>query len=374
MNARHPLLPALGLLALACTSPAHAQQAAPIAPPAFAEADPLPVAVAPSDPRLRYEGRFDTSDPAGPRCAWPASAVSLRFSGSALNVKLSDGNSDRYQVVVDGKPATVLTPHGGVHTYRVFDAPKPAPHTVTLVKNTEAFFGTTQFQGFQISGGGKLLPPPARPTRRIEIVGDSISCGYGNLAKDQYQKFAPDNESAYYSYGAVAARALNADYVCVAWSGRKMWPNNTMGEIYDKALPLDPGNHWDFARWTPDAVIVNLSTNDWGGGAPDRKGWTGGYEAFLTRVRTLYPKAAIYCATSPMMGGGQGDEAKSYLTQIVSEENAAGDKNVRLLVFETQDAKNGFGADWHPSVKTDQIMADKMAGTLATDLGWTVRP
>ena len=135
------------------------------APPAFAEAAPLPLAVAPSDPRLRYEGRFDTSDAAGPRCAWPASAVSLRFSGFALNVTLKDQDSDRYQIVVDGKPTGYLTAHGGTHTYRVFDAAKPAPHTVTLVKNTEAFFGTTQFLGFQLSKGGRMLPcqPPRAP-------------------------------------------------------------------------------------------------------------------------------------------------------------------------------------------------------------------
>jgi hypothetical protein len=43
---------------------------------------------------------------------------------------------------------------------------------------------------------------------------------------------------------------------------------------------------------------------------------------------------------------------------------------VRLLVFETQDGKNGLGTDWHPSVKTHQIMADKLAAALQADLGW----
>ena len=150
-----------------------------------------------------------------------------------------------------------------------------------------------------------------------------------------------------------------------------MWPKNTMGEIYDLALPLDPSSRWNFARWKADAVIVNLSTNDFSGGTPDRKGWTAGYETFLERVRKNYPHAAIYCATSPMMAGKPADVAKAYLTQIVSDENAAGDKNVKLLTFETQDGgKNGFGADWHPSVKTDAVMAEKLAATLGADLGW----
>jgi len=350
-----------------------AQQAAPTPPaPGTREAAPLAYTVSPSDPRLRYAGRFDLRDAAGPRCAWPASAVTLRFRGTGLNVRLADSNNDEYQVVVDGQPSVVLVTRGGAHLYGVFHAPTPALHTVTLVKRTEAFFGTTQFLGFQIARGGRLLPPPPRPAHRLEVIGDSISCGYGNEAKDQHERFTSATENASLSYGAVAARAVGAEYTCLAWSGRTMWPKNTMGEIYDKALPLDPGSRWNFARGTPQAVVVNLSTNDFSGGTPDRKGWIAGYETFLARVRRSYPRAAIYCATSPMMAGDPAAAAKLYLAQIVSDENAAGDKNVKLLVFETQDGgKNGFGADWHPSVKTDAIMAGKLAATLAADLGWT---
>jgi hypothetical protein len=355
-----------------------AQQAAPTPPkPGEGEAAPLAYTVSSSDPRLRYEGRFDLRDAAGPRCAWPASAVTLRFQGTGLNVRLRDSNNDEYQVVVDGQPSAVLVTRGGAHLYGVFhataDSLQQGPHTVTLVKRTEAFFGTTQFLGFQVARGGRLLPPPPRPARRLEVIGDSISCGYGNEAKDQHERFTSATENASLSYGAVAARAVGAEYACLAWSGRTMWPKNTMGEIYDKALPLDPGSRWDFARWTPDAVVVNLSTNDFSGGTPDRKGWIAGYETFLARVRRSYPRAAIYCTTSPMLAGSPAAVAETYLTQIVADENAAGDKNVKLLVFETQDGgKNGFGADWHPSVKTDAILAGKLAATLAADLGWTL--
>ena len=334
------------------------------------EAAPLAVMVSPYDGHVRYEGRFDTSDPAGPKYSWSASAVTVKFRGEAMNVRLNDSNSDDYEVVVDGQPAAVLVPKGGIHVYRVFQAAKRSTHTVTLVKRTEAFFGTPQFLGFQLSQDGKMLAPPPRPARRIEVIGDSISCGYGNEAKDQKEHFSSTTENAYLSYGAVAARTLGAEYVCIAWSGRTMWPKNTMGEVYDRTLPLNPGSHWDFRRWTPDAVVINLSTNDFAGSVPDQKGWTEGYKAFLAHVRANYPRAAIYCATSPMLGGNSATVAQSYLTQIVTDENRAGDKNIRLLVFETQDGKNGFGADWHPSLKTDALMAQKMAGALTSDLGW----
>ena len=87
----------------------------------------------------------------------------------------------------------------------------------------------------------------------------------------------------------------------VAWSGRKMWPDNNIPAIYDRALPTDPTSRWDFARWTPDSVLINLATNDFGAGVPDADQWTAAYAAFVRRVRTNYPKATIYLSSGPMM-------------------------------------------------------------------------
>lgn len=363
---RMTALAALGVL-LPFGLPALAQTTAPTP-----DADALPVEVAPTDSLLRYVGRFDTSDKAGPRCSWSASTVELKFRGSGLNVRLNEsGNSDEYQVVVDGKTAAVLMPRGGTHLYSVFQSSMSGTHTVALVKRTEAFFGISQFQGFQLSTGGRLLALPPRPRRSIEIIGDSISCGYGNEAKDQHEHFSSVTENAFLAYGAVAARDLGAEYVCIAWSGRTMWPKNTMAEVYDRTLPTDPNSRWNFSRWTPNAVVVSLGTNDFAGPIPDEAAWTAGYEAFLAHIRRNYPRAVIYCASSPMLLGDKDRVERSYLHQIVADENAAGDKDVRFLDFKTQDGKNGFGADWHPSLKTDALMAQTMVSALRADLGWT---
>src|SRR5687767_91750 len=42
---------------------------------------------APQIPSIRYVGRFDTSDPAGPKVAWPGARVIVRFSGTEVKVK-----------------------------------------------------------------------------------------------------------------------------------------------------------------------------------------------------------------------------------------------------------------------------------------------
>ena len=346
-------------------------QAAQSPPPPVADAAALPVAILPMNPRVRYVGRYDDADPAGPRCAWPAGSVTLKFRGTALNAALADTNNDRWQVEIDGRPAQTLQMRDGHHVYQVASGLAPGVHTVRLVKATESFFGTAQFLGFQLSRGGSLLAVPI-PPHRLEVIGDSISCGYGDEAASQNERFSPKTENAYFSYGATAARDLNADYMCIAWSGKTMWPKNTIPELYDRTLPTDADSRWDFARWTPDVILINLATNDFAGKTfPDQAGWTGGYSAFITRLRTHFPHAQIYCAIGPMLSGKALSTVQDYLTTMVASINAAGDTKVHLLEFATQDGRNGFGADWHPNVKTHKIMAEKLDATLQTDLGWS---
>lgn len=342
-------------------------------PPSATDAAPLPVTVLSDDTNLLYSGRFDKSDVLGARAAWPASAVSVKFQGTDLNVKIKDGNQNRWQVEIDGQPTLALQMREGQHLYNVASGLPVGQHTARLVKATEAFCGTTQIMGFQLNEGGRTLPLDA-PKRRLEVIGDSISCGYGNEASSKEEHFSPKTENAYFTYGAIAARQLGADYTCIAWSGKKMWPDNTIPEIYGRILPIDEKSQWNFATPTPDVMLINLATNDFAKSNPDKAGWMGGYKAFIARLRMHYPQAEIYCATSPMMGDWNESKAKStlrdYLTHMISEINAAGDNKVHLTEFATQEMKDGIGADWHPSIKTHQIMADKLVATLKQDLGW----
>jgi lysophospholipase L1-like esterase len=333
----------------------------------------LPLKVAASDRNIRYVGRFDVSDSAGPRAAWSASTVALKFRGTSLNVRMKDSPSNRWQVEVDGVPTTTLQMIEGEHTYRVAEGLPVGEHSVRLVKATEALFGTSQILGLELSQGGRLLPL-VTSARHLEVIGDSISAGYGNEAASKEEKFSHKTQNAYFTYGAIAARQLGADYTCVAWSGKKMWPNNTVPELYDRVLPNEAESTWNFAKQVPNAVLINLATNDFGAGIPDEAGWTGAYKAFIARVRRNYPQAHIYCAIGPMMGDwGEGKPLttlRSYLSKTVTDVRATGDTKVHLIDFGTQDAKNGFGADWHPNIKTNQLMAEQLVQTLRKDLNW----
>ncbi len=186
------LISLLGLLGIALGSAADSE---------------LPVVVKPTDPNIRYVGRFDTSTPGGPSCAWSNSAVRLSFKGTGMRVKLAENSENQWQVVIDGKPTSIIKSKGKAAVYPVATGLAEGEHSVELVRRTEAFAGRTQFLGFQLGAGGKLLPVPA-PHRRIEVIGDSISCGYGSEGKNEHEHFALNTENAFETYGAIAAREL----------------------------------------------------------------------------------------------------------------------------------------------------------------------
>ncbi len=111
-------------------------------------------------------------------------------------------------------------------------------------------------------------------------------------------------------------------------------------------MPEDAKSHWDFSKWVPDVVLINLATNDFGRKIPDEKGWTGAYESFLKHVRKNYPNAEIYVASGSMMGDwGENKQLttlKKYLAKIVADRKAAGDGKVHEIDFAPQDRKDGL--------------------------------
>src|SRR5689334_9918108 len=52
-------------------------------------------------PQVLFVGRFDTTDPTGPKASWPGSRILTRFSGTSVSVKLSEYAEDW----MDGAPS-----------------------------------------------------------------------------------------------------------------------------------------------------------------------------------------------------------------------------------------------------------------------------
>ena len=332
-----------------------------------------PGVVSPYDPRICYVGRFDRRNNVGPIGSWPAVEARVRVRGLGVEATIQESGHDWLQIVLDGVPTRAVELQPGVQTVEVL-ARSPGDHTFEFVKRTEPFVGSVQFLEFEPSHG-TLLKARSR-TRRLEAIGDSITCGFGNEASSGSVPFTPATENAYESYASIAARACDADVDIIAWSGRKMWPDNTIPSIYDLIVPTDPTSAYNFKSLAPEAVLINLGTNDFGQRNPDEAEWTGAYKGFVARLRNHYPKAILYIAIGSMMSDNfpEGQRAlttiRSYLTRMVDSLRAAGDSRIRLLEFNQQSPEDGYGAAYHPNLTTDRKMGDTLATALKKDLRW----
>ena len=180
-------------------------------------------------------------------------------------------------------------------------------HTVELYRQTEGPQGDSQLMAITIAGGALVAPPPA-PARLIEVVGDSITCGYGTLGTLSDSDCFP-TESHWDTYEAVAARALGADVSTIAMSGQGAYRNyggdmnNTLPMVYTRALTNDASPAWDF-RTQPQAVIVNLGTNDISNGKGDPGApFETAYAGLLASIRSKNPGALIVCIIGPLLSG-----------------------------------------------------------------------
>lgn len=334
------------------------------------------------DPNWRTQvnciGRFDQSDAGGPRFSWSASTLQAAFQGTNLAVSLARtelwDSENFFNVRVDGGTSTTLkVDHDGV--FSLASGLAEGPHVVELSRRDEGMYADIQYQGFLLDQG-HLLAPPARSERRVEFIGDSITCGYGNEAANESMGFTTATENAYLAYGPVTARKLSAEACVIAWSGIGIYRNgsgtdNQMPEIYPRTLSKSPTPVWDFSTWVPQVVVVNLCTNDFGPGIPDRTAFVKAYQDFIATLRAHYPSAHVFCAVGPMMGGAGLTAAVDYIQNGVMKPLVqAGDGRLHFIQFPTQDPADGLGADWHPSLRTHQKMADQLTEEIRTLLGW----
>jgi hypothetical protein len=330
---------------------------------------------------------------ATPCYEWSGTQVIARFTGATSYALTMSDYGSYFDVYVDGvlQGTPIVGSTGQVTIASGLTA--SAVHEVSLYKRTEASSnGRTMIQSYAFPGGGTLLPPAQPSLRRIEVVGDSISCGYGVLGPNAMCTETSAYEDHDDSYGAITARSLGADLYTIASSGRGMVQNVdcttacsqgqgeddcTLPEIYGYTVPYDnPGvtpSTWNFATWVPDVVVIDLGTNDYfcsennGGPAPG-SAFSSTYLTFLKRVRANYPDAWIFCLNGPML---QNPDYTTAGTLIQGAVTMMADSKVTFLELPTQTQNTAMqGCDGHPDVATQQAMATQLTSAIKTSLSW----
>lgn len=372
------------------------------------------------DQGVQVLGRVDTSlvtdtkTMIKARLSWPGAQIRAKFKGTEVKASFRESMGDgtttfsQYIVSIDGAVTKTLKLKDGATIDEVLATGlEDKEHIVSLYRKTEATFGTTSFEGFTFSGGGSALPIE-RPSRRIELIGDSITAGYGVDLRGPYDKDFPGNgafppgpasatcwseaasglpatadlrkdaENASATYGALMGDTLKAEVSLVAWSGKGLIQqgdsSEKIPELYDRAFAPLATPKWDPTKWPADLVVINLGTNDFLQATPPAAAaFSTAYENLIKKVRSNYPGAWIYAIIGPMVGfGGPRENSLAYIKDgAVKRLNDAGDTKIKVIEVSHSPADlSKVGCEGHPYKDTNINIADKLGSEAKLDLGW----
>ena len=250
------------------------------------------------------------------------------------------------------------------------------------MKLSEAAFDKIGIAG--ISADGEISPT-ASLSRRMEFIGDSITCGFGIEAKSGDEHFRTETENPCINYAALTARSLGADFHLISWSTIGVYssdckdenaekPNDSwvMPMLYDytdisteEMLGIQNHTEWDFQSFVPDVIVINLGTNDvsFTKDIPERlEGFKKAYMDFLKNIRDKNPGSVIVC-TLGMMGG-------ELFPMIEAAVRDMGDSRIHTLEFDVQKPEDGFGSENHPNAVTHRKAAEKLTKKIRDIMGY----
>ncbi len=326
-------------------------------------------------------------------CNWTCSGLTLRFKGKCLKTKvlaLSDqipGMPNMPTPPADWPCIGAAVENELIYRHEcreaeqwltLYESEEEKEVTLRIVKVSENARGKLGI--VEVETDGEFIEyKDDRPL--MEIIGDSITCGFGNEAENNGMIFRTSEENGWDAYGPRAARELGYDFNMICESGiagikpeHPMFPMHAIEDIYQYTDELFANKmdlekeKWDFEKHHSDIVVVNLGTNDT---TPIRfaqdfttiealeKWFRARYKELIRQIRTLNgPDTYICCSLGPMEHFVY-HYIKDAVEELIKE---TGDE--RLCCFEYVPINvmtEGYGAMGHPSMKTHERMGRELA-------------
>lgn len=311
--------------------------------------------------------------------------VEFRFKGRQCELGLcadslfqEEMHQARFAVYVNDRMVTDAVMDCEEKSITVLDGETDTDVVIRLVKLSESSDSTMGIRRVVVDSEALVMPTPEKKLK-IEFIGDSITCGYGvdGTLQDTY---STHNENVTRAYAYLTAQALDADYSMVSFSGHgiisgytendekredQLVPTyyeklgNSYGTFGENIAPKDVV--WDFERFRPDIVVINLGTNDASYTKDSQekcREYAREYCSFLRTVREKNPQAAILCVLGLM-----GQELCEYMVEAESSfRTQTDDKNVYTLKLSEQAPENGVVVDYHPTATSHRQAADAVTG------------
>lgn len=252
---------------------------------------------------------------------------------------------------------------------------------VCLVKESEVQYASSGILAFYTDEEAEIRPTDKKD-RKIEFIGDSITCGYGVLGGPE-APFSTETESADDAFAVQCARALDADYQLVSFSGigvisRYIEPEENepltdvlMPALYphtDAVLAKRYGwrpESWDFSSFCPQVVVINLGTNDdsYTRGIREREErFEEEYCEFVRNIHRRNPGAEIVCTFGVM--------SQRLLPRVEEAVQRLSESGVPVRMHREEPMPPGevTGCDGHPSAPRQRKMAESLTEFLLQEI------
>lgn len=303
-----------------------------------------------------------------------AAGITFAFTGTSLELEMYASSYQQFNLnyvavtIDDGEPIAVCVDKNGWYTIaeNLEDGVK---HTVKVLKRTMSNAGAVYIKNVRLSEGAKLYCVPITTEHRIQVLGDSITCGYGILWDGSQTDEVTKWQDGANSYATMTAQRLNAELEVIAISGIGV------GNSENRPYPLMPSYlqedmhnnvECDFFAYVPDVVIIALGTNDDGQGNPPEVFQANGRQ-MIRFIRSRYPEAVIVWTYGAMGSASYG----AAIEEMIHKINGEGDTNVYYLPTSRPLADEPYGQHGHPGLKSHVRMADELVAFLCQITGWT---
>lgn len=315
--------------------------------------------------------------------SWSASSVTIAFIGTALEAMSWTNGVVYLDVFVDGDedPSSLVQiaySEDSLSFAPVVSGLFYGPHVVTLYKRSESNVGDWYLYGMRVLGNVENALLPKRPKRKIEFVGNSITCGYDVLLTEAEvgTEFDASNESSYYGYAGQTAKMLNAEAHNICSGGHGFFINYdrttvlTLPVVYNRTATWSlSAKPWDHDKWHPDIVVINLGTNDFASGKNDSTHFVTAAVDFVRNVHSYHPEAKIVLLDGPMLSGDYMVKCRQYLEVVKATLEDEGIKDLYRFSFEPRgDAL--YGVNPHPIKDEAFEDAEKLSAWIRSEFGW----
>lgn len=307
-----------------------------------------------------------------------ASYVEFIFTGRYLEAEFaSEGGGEDFQawigVFVNGAETKRIALQAGAVRYPLWESENQEKVTIRLVKMSENQYAYASVQKFIMDEEATMQNTQGKQ-KRIQFIGDSITCGFGNEGNPG-DPFTTGTENPLKAYAVLTAEKLEAEATLLSWSGIGIISSYVDPEVevpntgvlvpviypyVDYSLQCRMGwekQEFDASSDDCNMIVINLGTNDssYTRNHEDRKAaFKAAYAKFLHYLCDRY-NVPVLCTAGSM------NSLLNVEIMSAAEAVAATGKKVYYMEFLPQDETDGEGAVGHPSLKRHEKMAEQLS-------------